>query len=67
MWTFTPTAYADYHSCIMENLTANFALVYQIPLVAGKQRPGLVVSPSLGWCRTTKVTVLEHTNRRKAT
>ena len=61
MLTFTPTAYADYHSCVMENLTPSFALACKMPMVAGNQRPGLVVTPSLGWCWTTEVTVFENT------
>lgn len=50
----------DYHSCIIENLTA-FAVIYHIPLAAGKeQRPGLGVPPSLGWCGTTEIMAFEH-------
>lgn len=43
MQTFTPSAYAGYHSYIVENLTPSFALVYKMPLAAGKQRPGLAI------------------------
>lgn len=66
MRTFTPTAHADYHGCITENLTPNSALVYKMPVGAGKQRPALVAPPSLGWCGTTEATVFEHIYSRKA-
>lgn len=34
---------------------------------AGKQRPGLALPPSLGWCGITEVMGFEHTCNRKAT